>query len=395
MKKISLVAFCTINFLLSSKGQNTIFPSVTDPKKQIENLFEIKSDDLSHHFTIKINNGEYLVFELQKLSDWQGKEAFQGSLLAIVPVLVQYKDSFQNLMASKRLDIHIPEKEEPIISRFSQNMLNANLQSRLKNESSPLKMALDTLRFVKKFTPSSKKSEEDKFQFQYTFLLKDINNAGNIISDKQWCEQVATMIDSVVLHYRKAWHNQNSWHHHLYVTYSPQETHTTKRLSVSTRVAEDKGVKTQDMLSFNGGFGASLIRNTLCPNVDIGVQLNFLADRDSRLFARISLNHFVRFQEQSNSSFKAYGNQFIGGEFGIESNRWDPKSSFYSISFGLGYKLANKYEEESDPSISQNMYKMFFNYGINKTIYVTPEIYTDFKSRGSGWFGIAVNFRLF
>ena len=395
MKNLALVVFCTFNFILSSHGQNTIFPSVTDPKKQIENLFEIKSDDLSHHFTIKINNGEYIVFELRKLSDWQGKEAFERSLLAVVPVLVQYKDSFQNLIASKRLDIHIPSKEEPIISRFNQNMINANIQSMLKNESSPLKMTLDTLRIVKKFMSSSNQSENDMVQFQYTFLLKDINNSSNIISNKQWREQTADMIDSVVLHYRNAWSNQDSWHRHLYVVYNPQEPLATKRLSVYARVTEDKGVNTQDMLSFNIGYGASLIRNTICPNIEFGMQFNFYADRDGRLFTRVSLNQFVRFQEQSSSSFKGYNNQFIGVEFGIESNSWNPKNSFYSTSLGFGYKLANKHVEDRDPSFSQNMYKIFLNYGINRTFYISTELYADFKSRNSSWFGIALNFKVF
>ncbi|MBL7711822.1 MAG: hypothetical protein JNL13_05135 [Chitinophagaceae bacterium] len=381
----------------SASAQDYVFPEVKDHNKTVRELFEVKDYDLKHHFTIATGKGSYLVFEMERLSAWKGKEDFFRYTETILPVLAQYRDSLtRRPMSTKRLDIHIPVQNTPLISRFSEHMINSNLQALNDKETVALKMTLDTLRIVKKFEDRKIQGEQVPEHFQYTFFVKNLADVKELLADKSWLNHSAGLIDSVVTAYRKEWRSQDAWFHHLFVSYDPSRS-TKKQLLVTRQLSEQNGVNTQDMISFSAGFGAGLVRNTICPTADIGLQLTFYSDHESTFFTRLSMNSFTRFEEQTGQRFKAYATTFVNAELGFGVNRSNTKLKPYSLSMGFGYKLLNKHQADRDPSLPRYLYRLFFNYDLGKGIVITPEFYSDFASKATtrGWGGLSVTFRLF
>jgi hypothetical protein len=395
MKKtiLTAIAACLCSPLLA---QNYTFPEVKDQGKLIQDLFEVKDLELNHHFTIAIGQGEYLVFEMEKLSVWSGKEDFLKYADAVLPLLEKYSDSLKKPLSTKRLDVHIPVQNTPLISRFGEQMVNSNLQAMSATETVSLKMTLDTLRIVKKFPDRKHQGSMVQRHFQYTWLLKDLKNAQGRLADKAWLSRTAVVIDSVVMAYRKKWNNQDAWNHHLFVSLDTGRA-AGEQLQLTKQVSELNGVKTQDMILSSVGFGASLVRNTICPSLDIGLQVNFYSDYESTFFTRVSVSSFARFEEQANRKFKAYGTSFVNAELGFGVNPGNTKLKPYSLSVGFGYKLLNKESAERDPNLPKRLYRLFFNYEASKSIIVAPEFYTDFgtKSNRNSWMGLSVTFRLF
>lgn len=398
MKRVSLTNACCVLFFLHSSAQNIKFPPVEDQNTIIQNLFEVRAFDLNYHFSIKINDGDYLLFEFQKLGDWKGKEAFTHNLNISLPVVQQYADSFKNERLTRRLDVHIPEKDDPLISRFSQNMLNSNLQTFSSKEQAVLKMTLDTLRIVKKWPDRKFQGDMIEVQYQYTFLVKDIKTITSLINNKVWCDQTAAMIDSVVLSYRRKWRNEDAWFHQLYTQYDPAAQNDPKnRLMVQNDLITKNEERTRKVVFTKAGFGASLVRNTICPYTEVAIQFNIFADQEGTFFSRLSANAFVRFQEQAENKYKGYASSFVNVEIGYASNTANTRIKPFSFSAGFGYKLLNQKQSDRDPSMSTNMYRIFFNYGISERITLIPEAYTNFRAKDkyNGWNGITVLFRLF
>jgi hypothetical protein len=143
--------------------------------------------------------------------------------------------------------------------------------------------------------------------------------------------------------------------------------------------------------------GATLVRNTFCPTLDYGLSYYFGKNNYRKTFIKASISSFVRFAEISTDRYKAYNNSFVNIEIGGESSKKDPNSRFYKSSLGLGYKLLEKKGEDRDPTMSKQMYRLFFHYYVNNYLVITPEFATSFKKseRDRGWFGVGVALQVF
>lgn len=396
-RSLTCLLCLSLSTITWAQNKKKIFPPITPEKEVVNNLFNLKEDAIKNHFTINIPGGDFLVIEFNNLSDWRDTGAFYNVMAATSTVLDKYRDSLRNPLTGKKVNIHLPISGQPITSRFSQSLDNGNLISIDADGTAPLKIGMDTIRVLKNLGTKKTYDGIETVQIQYSFLLKDINKFKAIAANKQWQQQTAAIVDSVVGMYHKRWRDEDAWYHRLYVNYDPA-ANADQRLTINQKVQENEKVFPQyDMLTFNGGFGVSLVRNTLCPNVDFGLSYYFYADKQILTFTRLSLNAFERFQEQPDRSFQTYTTAFVNLEIGTESNSKSSKLPFYSSSIGFGYKLVTKDQINRDPSMSYNMYRLFFNYGLSRSIVVTPEIVGNFKQKDkyNGWFGLGIKVGLF
>jgi hypothetical protein len=396
MKWNAIFVLCLGSTITFAQNKNKIFPPIASEKEVVHNLFNLNDDGIKNHFTINIPGGDFLLVEFNTLSDWRDTGAFHNVMAATSIVLDKYKESLRNQLSGKSIYIHIPISGQPITSKFTQSFDNSNLISIEGTDASPLKIGMDTIRILKNIGTKKTDDGVQTVQIQYTFLLRDINRFKEVASNNEWKLQTATILDSVVLAYRKKWSSQDAWYHRLYVNYDP--TAKDQKLIVNQKVREDDKVFPEyDMLTVSTGFGASLIRNTLCPSVDFGLGYYFYSDKQILTFTRLSLYTFARFEERADKSFETFATSFVNLEIGSESNNKNSKLPFYSTSIGFGYKLVTKEQINRDPSMSYNMYRLFFNYGLTKSIMITPEFVTNFKTKekSNGWFGLSIKVGLF
>ena len=378
-KIVALASLCLLTGTVT-KAQNLL------PKEELSSTarlqkkwFDYDEDKARYQFTIALDKDESLTIRFRTLSEWTSVNDFMNAFAATDKVMAAYKDSLLQEQYTQVLNVHIPVNQKNIIARFSQYNESANLMTINSDGAAALKLGMDTLNVLQLKAGIQK--------IQYRFILKKLGNYTAYAQDEYWKNKTAAAIDSIVNEYRRKWKKPDAPGHGLTVSYNPMKNESS--------VSQGRPLK-QSVLLIEAGIGVSLIRNTLCPNVDYGIGIRFNKDKEEANFLRVSASGFYRFAETSPNKFKGYPTTFINLEFGSESTHNNPHSFFYKTSLGIGYKLLNKKEEDRDPTISKQMYRLFFNYSLNKFLVITPEFVTNFKKgdKNDNWFGLSVNLRI-
>lgn len=390
MKIVALASLCFLcTPVIHAQTDNT--PTNSAAAKLQKKWFDYDPTEIRHRFTIELNKGESVTLNLVKLEDWKSTSEFMTMMNSMDRVMRAYKDSVGQDQSTLTLDVSIPVNQKNMITRLKRTNEYGNLMTINSDGASSLKLGMDTLR-VLQHIPSrvSAKSQiwedEGTLWVQYVFVLKELSNYEDYARDNVWKEKAARKIDSLVRDYitRKRHNNRSNG---VVARYNP-ETDTLR----SYRGGGIRGTG----LNIDAGFGVSLVRNTICPNLDYGIGIYLARDNNDAFFTRVSFSSFYRFVETTPDKYKVYGTMFVNAEIGGESNHRNPKSLFYKSSLGFGYKLINKKADERDPTMDKQMYRLFFNYSINKFFVFTPEIIGNFRKgdRYNGWIGLSVNFRI-
>lgn len=394
MKKRICIVFLACTSVSSALAQSYIKSAGAKKSDRVENLFDTPKDDLDLNFQVNISKGVMMYFSVTRNGLWRGKEEFRKPLLIAAQQLKLYADSLKPFANSKRLDIHISSGEGEVLSRFATSEKHNNIRIDKSGELGALKMNSDTLRIVKAYDSKKTGGYIMAERFQYTFEMKELKEFSSVIQDEQWVDVTVKMIDSLLAVYRQKWKNPDAEFHSLYVKYYPRDT--VLPLFISKRRLEDFN-KMSGILTINGGFGVSLVRNTLCPGVNAGMQFHFKGSEEEVPFVKFSINTIMRFEEQADKKFKSYSTSFIQAEIGIRTNEDVASDRNFLLSVGFGTKLNTEKQIFQDPSMDKHMYKLFFNYGLSKSIMLQPEFITNFRKneQSNGWIGITLGFQLF
>lgn len=351
--------------------------------------FEMDEEYPRHRFSIQLDNGESLIITLKKLGHWTPSQDFFNLFEHTDRVMTAYKDSVLQEQHTLCLDVHIPANQKNIITRFTRyEQPGGNLATIDGTELATLKTGIDTLRILQLKAAKTGTHKAESGRIQYTFLLKKLGNYETYAHNEAWKQKTGAMIDSIVAAYSNTT-KPDARRHSLNVNYTPENNY----LNLSRGSGASPG-----KLIIDGGFGVSLVRNTLCPNAEYGIGIYLAREEGVNFFTRLSANYFYRFVESSPDNFKVYGTGFVNLELGGENRQKSENNNFfYKVSVGFGYKLTNRREKDRDPSMSKDMYRLFFNYAINKFFVFTPELISNFGKgdRYNGWLGISLGFRLF
>lgn len=392
MKKIILilVTFLSAKNVLAQMSSMPLGNRKTD---KTEYMFNTYKDELDINFEWKISQDVVMHFSMTRMGLWQGKDEFRKPLLSAVEQLKLYQDSVSKFANSKRLDIH-ENPDGKVFSKYTTSTINNNIRVVNSGSLEALKTGRDTLRIVKAFESRKQQGLMMPERMQYTFEMKELKEFSALLADEKWVDKSVKVIDSVVKMYQKKWRNPDAGFHSLYVNAFPKGSGN--QLIISKRDIGDYN-RMSGILTLNGGFGVSLVRNDICPTVNVGLQFHFAGDYDYVPFVRLSLNSFTRFEQKPDKKFQSFSTSFINAEFGTQTNEQNKFNKNFLFSMGLGYKLTTKEQIFRDPSLDKHMYKLFFNYSLNNNIILQPEFITNFKRREkeNGWIGIAINFQLF
>lgn len=345
-----------------------------------EKWFAFDEGEAKYRFTTELDKGEYLLIRFKKLSDWGTQDDFNNALSAADKVMGLYRDSLLQAQYTRTIDISVPANRKNLITRFGQVNESGNLMTISSEGASALKVGMDTLRILQTVRSGA--------QIQYTFLLKDLGNYYTYAQDAAWKEKTAGKIDSIVVASRASWKRPDAASHRMKVIYNP----ATGLTSYDRSRTIGGGI-----LVVEGGMGVSLVRNMLCPNVEYGIGVYLRRTQRESTFVRFTGRSIYRYAETAPNRFKGYTTTFINLEIGGESNHKDKSALFYKTSLGFGYKLLNKQGDERDPTMSKQMYRLFFSYHVNKFLAVVPEFVSNFRRDDdrNRWIGVSVNLNLF
>lgn len=381
-----IVAMASLCLLTTSTGAQVLQTTErTNNLKHVDALqekwFTLPPASPRYEIIVALDKGESVIIRFNRFNDWAGGDDFRNALAAVDKVIPAYKDSLRDELSTLVLDIHIPASQKNLITRFDKYNESGKMMTINDDGASSLKLGMDTLRVLQAKADTSSR-------IQYTILLKQLNNYTTYARDEAWKMKTIRVIDSAVSLYRAKWRKPNAERHGFAIDINPAKN--TQKVNGTSRL-------THSLLVGDASIGASLVRNSICPSVEIGIGIHFGVDRNSSLFVRLSDYTFVRFKEISNDKFKGFSTGFVNLELGVASNQVTTNSPFYKTSLGFGYKLTNKKAEDRDPSMARQMYRMFFNYSLNKFITITPEFFGSFKKadRDNNWFGMSVKFNVF
>ena len=377
-KMVSLATLC-LAMTPAAKAQDNEHGQGKSAAELQKKWFTVDTNLMRYQTTVELGKGEYLLVKFSQLSDWTSGSDFLSVFPVIDKVMKAYKDSLANEQNTQVLDVYIPASQKNIISRFNQYNESGNMMTIGEDGAASLKLGMDTLRVVQ--------AKAGNVKLQYTFILKRLANYNTYVRDEHWKKMTADFLDSTVAQHRLRWRKHpNALRHGLYITINPEKN--TKHVSDSWRMSGG-------VLTVEAGVGVSLVRNMLCPNYDYGIAASFPRSREN-MFVRLSASGFVRFVETTPDKYKAYSTNFLNLEVGNESGHDNGKSWFYKFSVGFGYKLLAKHEEDRDPTMDKQMYRLFLNYSLNKFISVTPDIVTNFRKGDSknSWIGLSVNLHI-
>lgn len=413
MKKVLIALTMLVGISMSSSAQSNppleVTPEGQGPAKPplpitpenviVSNLFSIPDSEVHHRFKVELMKGNYLLIDFRILSDWQSSDS--GSFVQIIRTAAQVEDKYrsqmQNSQSSKRLDISIPISSEPVTARYREWNENSNLQVFTANDNAPLKIGMDTIRVVETWMESTMNwqlrggsfslDHDGKAQLQYTFLLKDMDYISELAADEEWVRQTAGLLDSIVKANRLKWKRPNRTTHNSYAVVA---MHENSKPTISLPADYNRSHLTGGSLHVDAGYGVSLVRNMLAPTIDWGVSLTLPIEGPTCIVQRFSWSNFYLYDKQANNTFKGYVTSMLNYEVGIGSK----DRIFGNIGFGVRIFGAVKHYED-DPSVTRDLYRLFFRYAVNRTITVTPELYMVPKHPDQNWVGVTLGIRIY
>lgn len=393
-----LIATIVFTNLHAQEISKTPVSAETEVKQR---LFELDTLDVNYYFRANLPGDNFLVMEFKKLSYWPGKGNLEQIFKTARDVVYGVRDSFSHPGTSKRIDIHMPIKDEPLTARLFEHNEGGNLLVIKNGESAPLKIGMDTIRVLKTYSETTRKKDKRLAQVQYTFIVKDLEQitvlAGNSIIDS-----IDNVFSSLVEEKSRKWSQDDMWYHNMDVVYDPLAAGKKKRVEIKSVPGFFKGMDV-DM-----NIGISLFRNTLAPNFDIGITYKWLAKEKDFTYVEFSLSSITFFDSWYTTDIGGADVSFANLEIGSMYNKKNTLIPLYRTSVGFGYKVSDYFPVSVFGQgyvyqlFTGQGYRIFFKYSLSKAITIMPDFYifrNDNIINGpavySSFFGMTAYFKMF
>ena len=351
------------------------------PPPQEAHLFRIGSAQQNHQFRIALPEGNTLIIDFLRLSDWGEKNRLEQVAAVAAQQFAQLRDSFRSATAVQTLEINIPIDGQTIAVRYREDPPPGTQLVRRDGGYYPLKTGMDTLRIVENTGVRTRPSYDSGIvQVQYTFVLKYLEDIGQYARDPELLTRIGGMIDSVVHAQRGRWKQQDLRYHELHINYDPER----KKQPLLT---SNKSNGESAPLPFLGktvglylGVGATLFRNTMAPSAEFTYAYVFPEEGKRKPFVGFTTTSFYLYYPNGAIN-RAYVS--VNAETGICSMNGFIRRK---TSVGIGYMY-------SRPA-SDRMVRLFVNYGTSELITVGWDMNFNTRKKDDTPFGIHVLFNL-
>lgn len=352
-------------------------------------LFELEDYQYNHAFKTALPGDNFLLIDFHKWSYWPDTSVLQQIFNIAARAANSAKDSLSNPLTSKRIDVHVPVKNQPITMRFAEYDDGSDLVVLNYDQQAPLKLGMDTIRILKTFAVEKSDDEEEieeRHEILYTFILKDFKKMKELADNHAVIADVAATFDTQVKIRRDRWNREDTWYHDIDISYSPMEAEEKNKLVVENHGTILKGIEAKYYI------GASLFRNSLVPDVEIGLSYKWpISSIGEYANVRISSNALGHFERINESTYNFYNTTFVNIEFGTLVNKSGTVIPIYETSLGFGYMFTDL------PSLKPyKCYKMFWHYSLSPAMRITPEFYLLSRKNQENyiWAGLTIALRI-
>ncbi len=389
---------CTALIIISLQGKifAQTFQEKLDKMSKTEKTFSDITNEVRIRDFVYLKEGK-MILELDKGSDYQFLNNLNSILTQLRKDVAFYKDSLDNYTGSIKIDYVVDADHNYRQVRFTKHKPIGNNFVVKDNEVSKLKIEDDSIRILlhvkdpeintavrmsaakrKKYkgqilepgrTISSMGDSSKKMLVSYapqktliiTFCLDNYYDISKIIADSAVINHTIDTLAAVAKTTKAPFYT---------IGYAPGEAKDTrysfwKYRKVNFKSNEKDLAKGTDQLVINGGVGVGLVKNTLSPMGDIGIEI----DKQWRglptagpSFLRLSTTPYFFFDKDVKNNTIVNDNWFANLEFGYYNSKG--KNRF---SLGAGYLYA-----ERGNVFQKQTFKAFINMQFGK-ITVVPE----------------------
>ena len=374
----------------------TPFQNKLDKMSKTEKTFSDITNEVRIRDYVYLKEGK-MILELDKGTDYQFLKNLNPMLRQFMEDIAFYKDSLGDNTGGVKIDYVVDADHNYRQVRFKKHKPNGNSFVVKDNEVSKLKIEDDTVRILMhvkdpeisttlKMSAASRQKyrahakpgrtlvelgdSTKKVMLKYapqktliiTFCLNNYYDIDKIIADSMVINHTIDTLATVAQHTTAPFYT---------IGYAPGETKDIryntfwKYRKVNFRANEKELAKGGDQLVIDGGVGVGLVKNTLAPMGDIGIEISKHwrgLPTSGNSFLRLSTTPYFFFDKDAKNNTVVNDNWFVNLEFGYYNSKG--KNRF---SMGAGYL----YAERADVFQKQT-YKAFINMQFGK-ITVAPE----------------------
>lgn len=345
---------------LISNAQRHILYVSRDPVKDMSTargtLFNLPAKDSAYYFRADLPGDNFLAIQFGKLSYWQS-----GMIPEIFKLAKQsweqVQDSFSGTTTARKLSIHVPAANYPIIAATKEYGADEKVLLLKGQQVQPLRIAVDTLTVLKLLSPD-KDDTANKRQIQYTFLMKDLSEIAALADNEELVANIEHTFDSLVTVMRARWKNQDAYYRHLQARYDARPEAGKRKLQTTIPGSLLNG------LEYTGEIGTSFIAGTIATYGNL--KLSLMTSKES--FVALSYSA-IGFAKMTDNKLSISSTGFLNIEFGA---RYISTASvpIYRTSVGYGYRVSML-----DPAPYDFRHRFFFNYSLSQAVTVTPDFY--------------------
>ena len=392
MKKLILVtALITISLpaklYAQTDGQSTYLKELN--KSKTARTFNIYDGLVTIRDIVTLKEGK-MILEMTRIDDYNDFRNLDPILGCFLRDIAFYKDSLEaNATGNTRIDYVINPDQSFRKIRFKKYGSDGEVFMNQQGEVSRLKMEQDTVRIiVQKSMPGLGRHNGNTpactipYSIQVTFLVDNYADVGKIISDHVLGGIVDTL-EKVTIPKKPKKVNEPAYYYlinRVSIIYNPYYNGPGNLLRLDYLVKSENDIsavrnKSKRFLSLNANVGSGLVRNTLAPMADIGIQYNryWGASHIDHNILRVSVTPYCFFDKNDAGNYVMNDNWFVNAAIGSIYEHSDLGWFGKECTFGVGYLFAEK-----GGYFKNTTFKMFTDLQVSRWITSVPEfIFTD------------------
>lgn len=359
----------TALILISLHG--TLFAQTTDMHtlpSRTESTFNPCIPCYIHIKDVVMLKDKKMVLELFRIEDYALLKNMDSILMNFRKDIAFYKDSLEsNNMGNVRIDYVYNLKNNTRKIRFNKYPAEGQSFVKVNNDVSRLKIEQDTVHivienemplkeamFIKVKGPGKELLNIFPYSIQLTFTLNNYTDVDQIIADKV---EMKRIVDTLEEAKRPLASGKRGHVGVVSSVYRPYLSESVKKAWSPALVRYkqyngvikdelDNGYNTHDYLTADFNMGLGLIRNTLAPSADLGLQLllGYKKYRSSKNHNVLGLyfQPIFFFDKNSNGDYITNTNAFVNLHWGEEMDNDLMGLKLRRTTFGVGYLVLSK-----------------------------------------------------
>jgi hypothetical protein len=323
-----------------------------------------------------------LILELSGVDDYNSFTNLDSILREFRKDIAFYKDSLEsNPTGNVRIDYSYSDGFSFKKIRFKKYNPDGNMFLNQQGEISKLKFEQDTVRIViQKSKPGLGRSNWPcmiPYSIQATFLLDNYYDIDKVIADNVLKGIVDTLEKTSDLEKYKG---NRIYSNQFSLIYNPYYTGKGSLQQIDRLMKNEydiyAGYNKSPYMNVNACIGAGMIRNTLTPTAEIGLQYNKIWNPVVHNIFRVSVEPYCFFDKNEHGDFVLYDNWFVNADVGsIYNYKSNPTKGWIGkeCTFGVGYLAVEK-----GGYFKNTTFKVFTDILLIRGLTIVPEfIFTD------------------